>query len=157
MIVGIYYHHLNLITASPWRLQCVVYGFNLFRFQSSFQVSFESGNRNWKPKLIPAWSHTFSCAFRRLPDSTLSSHWLMLMLSFVLIDRYEYFGFSLPGFRVGLSTINSKLLYLKLIVSAMYSLSMLKKKRIIESLTNYSIIYTHFSYFLLFLIFYRGW
>ena len=71
----------------------------------------------------------------------------MLMLTFVLIDRYEYFGFSLSRIRVGFSTISLKLLYLKLIVSAMLRLR-LRKKRIFESLTKYNIIYNHFSHFL---------
>ena len=44
-------------------------------------------------------SHTFSRALRRLPDSTLSSHWLILMLTFVLIDSCEYFGFSFSRVR----------------------------------------------------------
>ena len=39
-----------------------------------------------------------------MPDLTLSSHWLMLMLNFVLIDSCEYFGFgfSRVRFRVSL-------------------------------------------------------
>ena len=51
---------------------------------------------------------------------------------------------------VGFSTINLKLLCLKLIVSAIYSLSGKKNERTLESITEYKIIYTHFSYFLLF-------
>ena len=37
-----------------------------------------------------------------MPDLTLSSHWLMLMLTFVVIDSFEYFefGFSRVRFRV---------------------------------------------------------
>ena len=49
-------------------------------------------------KLIPAWSHTFFRTSRGLPDSTLGSYWLMLMLTFVLIDRHEYFGFRVSWF-----------------------------------------------------------
>ena len=39
-----------------------------------------------------------------MPDLTLSSHWLVLMLNFVLIDSCEYFGFgfSRVRFRVSL-------------------------------------------------------
>ena len=82
-------------------------------------------------KLIPAWSHTFSRAFRGLPDSTLGSYWLMLMLTFVLIDRYEYFGFSLSRIRVSWFFDNQfKTSISKIIVSAMYSLSRLRKKHL---------------------------
>ena len=64
-----------------------------FAFGAVFNF-FENGNRKLKLKLIPAWSHTFFRALKRLPDSTLSSHWLILMLTFLLIDSCEYFGFS---------------------------------------------------------------
>ena len=33
----------------------------------------------------------FSRALRSLPDSTFSSHWLMLMLIFALIDGCQFF------------------------------------------------------------------
>ena len=64
-----------------------------FAFGAVFNC-FENGNRKLKLKLIPARSHTFFRALKRLPDSTLNSHWLMLMLTFLLIDSCEYFGFS---------------------------------------------------------------
>ena len=64
-----------------------------FAFGAVFNC-FENGNRKLKLKLIPARSHTFFRALKRLPDYTLNSHWLMLMLTFLLIDSCEYFGFS---------------------------------------------------------------
>ena len=48
---------------------------------------------------MPASSYTFFRAVRRLPDSTLSCHWLMLMLTFLLIDGCENFWFSLSRAR----------------------------------------------------------
>ena len=38
-----------------------------------------------------------------MPDLTLSSHWLMLMLNFVLIDSCEYFGFGFSRVRFRVS------------------------------------------------------
>ena len=64
-----------------------------FAFGAVFNC-FENGNRKLKLKLIPARSHTFFRALKRLPDYTLNSHWLMLTLTFLLIDSCEYFGFS---------------------------------------------------------------
>ena len=64
-----------------------------FAFGAVFNC-FENGNRKLKLKLIPARSHTFFRALKRLPDSTLNSHWLMLILTFLLIDSCDYFGFS---------------------------------------------------------------
>ena len=102
----------------------------------------------------------FSRALRNLPVSTLSSHWSMLMLTFVLIDGCEYFGFSLcrvifclifaNQFKTSLSKINC--------ISIIFYFQEKKNEGTLESLTEYSIIYTRFSYFLLFLFFffYRG-
>ena len=64
-----------------------------FAFRAVFNC-FENGNQKLKLKLIPARSHTFFRALKRLPDSTLSPHWLILMLTFLLIDSCEHFGFS---------------------------------------------------------------
>ena len=64
-----------------------------FAFGAVFNC-FENGNKKLKLKLIPARSHMFFRTLKRLPDSTLSSHWLILMLTFLLIDSCEYFGFS---------------------------------------------------------------
>ena len=48
---------------------------------------------------------------------------------------------------VGFSMIILRLHYLKLIVTAIYTLSGKKNEGTLESLTEYSIIKTHFSYF----------
>ena len=74
--------------------------FQFISLLEQFQLRLESVNQKWKIKLIPAGSHMFSGALRSLPDSTLSSHWLMLVLTFVLIDGCKYFGFSLSKIRV---------------------------------------------------------
>ena len=75
------------------------------------------------------------------------------MLTFVLFDScvFQGLGLGLAGF----STINLRLLYLKLIVSAIYSLSRWKNEETLDSLTEYNIIYTHFLYifFNVFLLF----
>ena len=56
-----------------------------------------------KVKPITTWSLAFSRARGRLPVFTLSSHWLPLKFYFVLIGRYDYFGF-------GFTTLNRKAL-----------------------------------------------
>ena len=57
-----------------------------------------------KVKPIATWSLAFSRAYDRLPVFSLSSHWLPLKFSFVLIGHYDYFGF-------GFTTLNRKALY----------------------------------------------
>ena len=57
---------------------------------------------------------------------------------------------------VGFSMIILRLHYLKLIVTAIYTLSGKKNEGTLESLIEYSIIYTHFSYFFLCLFFLQG-
>ena len=54
---------------------------------------------------------------------------------------------------VGFSMIILRLHYLKLIVTAIYTLSGKKNEGTLESLIEYSIIYTHFSYFFVYLFF----
>ena len=48
-----------------------------------------------KLKPIATWSLAFSRARGRLHAFTLSSHWLLLIFSSVLIGRCDYFGFGL--------------------------------------------------------------
>ena len=55
---------------------------------------------------------------------------------------------------VGFSMIILRLHYLKLIVTAIYTLSGKKNEGTLESLTEYSIIKTHFSYFFVCLFFF---
>ena len=57
---------------------------------------------------------------------------------------------------VGFSMIILRLHYLKLIVTAIYTLSGKKNERTLESLIEYSIIYTHFSYFFVCRFFFTG-
>ena len=54
---------------------------------------------------------------------------------------------------VGFSMIILRLHYLKLIVTAIYTLSGKKNEGTLESLIEYSIIYNHFSYFFVCLFF----
>ena len=58
---------------------------------------------DWSRKLA-TWSLAFSRAWGLLPVFTLSSHWLPLKFSFVLIGHYDYFVF-------GFTTLNRKALY----------------------------------------------
>ena len=48
---------------------------------------------NSKLKLVTPWSLAFSRAFSCLVVFTLSSHWLLVIFSFVLIGREDNFGF----------------------------------------------------------------
>ena len=52
-----------------------------------------------KLKPIAIWSLAFSRAWGRLHAFTLSSHWLLMIFTFVLIGRCDYFGF-------GFATLN---------------------------------------------------
>ena len=56
-----------------------------------------------KLKPIATWLLSFSRASGHLHVFTLSSHWLLVMLIFVLIGRCDYFGF-------GFTTLNRKAL-----------------------------------------------
>ena len=83
-----------------------------------------------KVKPIATWSLSFSALeVGYLPTylPSLSSHWLPLKFSFVLIGRYDYFGF-------GLTTLNRKALYLRkypfaMIVYVVYVLGRRKKRK----------------------------
>ena len=48
-----------------------------------------------KEKPIATWSFAFSRASSSLLVFTLSSHWLMMMQTIVLIGRWDDFGFAL--------------------------------------------------------------
>ena len=56
-----------------------------------------------KLKSITNWSHAFSRALGSLVGFTLKSHWLLEILSFLLIGRCDYFGF-------GFTTLNQNAL-----------------------------------------------
>ena len=56
-----------------------------------------------KLKAIATWSVAFSRAWGRLHVFTLSSHWLLVIFTFVLIGRCDYFDF-------GFTTLNQKAL-----------------------------------------------
>ena len=51
-----------------------------------------------KLKKIATWSLAFSRAPGRLHAFTSSSHWLLLIVSLVLIGRCDYFGFGFLTF-----------------------------------------------------------
>ena len=48
-------------------------------------------NKNLKQ--IPTWLLAFSRASSRMPGFALNSHWLMMMLAFLLIGCFNYFDF----------------------------------------------------------------
>ena len=52
-----------------------------------------------KTKLIVTWSHAFPREFRRLRLFALSSHWFIVLFSFVVIGHCNCFGF-------GFTTLN---------------------------------------------------
>ena len=58
-----------------------------------------------KLKPIATWSPAFSRSSDRLLVFTLSSHWLLVIIFFVLIGRCVHFGF-------GFTTLNQKALYI---------------------------------------------
>ena len=74
--------------------------FQFISLLEQFSIKFGKGKSEMKNSINLGLSHMFSRASRSLPDSTLSSHWLLLMLTFVLIDGCEYVGFSLSRVRV---------------------------------------------------------
>ena len=76
--------------------------------------------------------------------------WLIAVNTLGLV--FQRLGLGLVGF----SMIIPRLHYLKLIVTAIYTLSGKKNEGTLESLIEYSIIYTHFSYFFLCLFFLQG-
>ena len=80
-------------------------GFDLLRSVIGLENSRHPLNQSdAKLKPIATWSPAFSRAWGRLPVFTLSSHRLLLIFIFVLIGRYDYFGF-------GFTTLNRKALY----------------------------------------------
>ena len=85
-----------------------------------------------KVKPIATWLLTFSRASGRLHVLTVSSHWLLVMLTVVLIGCCDYFGF-------GFKTLNRKALYLKLTAS---KLKWHKSQKLCNSKlkTNYVIV-----------------
>ena len=67
--------------------------FQFISLLEQFSIKFGKYKSKVKNKTNPSLITHVSRALRSLPDSTLSSHWLMLMLTFVLIDGCEYFQF----------------------------------------------------------------
>ena len=59
-----------------------------------------------KLKPITTWSPTFSRALDNLVGFPLSSHWLLRLFSFLLIDCWDYSGF-------GCTTLNRKALQVR--------------------------------------------
>ena len=57
-----------------------------------------------KLKQMTTWSLALSLARGRLHMYTSNSHWLPVIITFVLISLWDYFGF-------GIETINRKALY----------------------------------------------
>ena len=55
-------------------------------------LSDQSGAK-FKLKPIVPWSLAFSRAWDEFPLFTLSSHWLLVILTFVQIGSCDYFGF----------------------------------------------------------------
>ena len=100
----------------------------------AFGAAFKS---KMKTKINPSLTYTFFRVARRLPDSTLSCHWLMFMLTFVLIDGCEYFWFSLSRVRVDWFFDNQFKNFLSKIHCISNNLSF-----------KVNVIYTPFSYFL---------
>ena len=70
------------------------FGFALLRYVIAPGNSRHNLNQsNVKLKPTTTWSLAFSRALRRLPVSTLCSHWLIIMVTFFLIGSCHHFGF----------------------------------------------------------------
>ena len=94
-----------------------------------------------------------------MPDLTLSSHWLVLMLDFVLIDSCEYFGFGFSKVRFRVSWFfddYSKTSLSKINCNSNIHSFWEKKWRNPRKLNWVLYNYTHFSYFFVCLFFLQG-
>ena len=91
-------------------------GFALLRSVIGLENSRHPLNQsNTKLKPFATWSLAFSRASGRLHVFTLSSHWLLVIFTFVLIGRCDYFRF-------GFKTLNRKALYFKITYGVFISL-----------------------------------
>ena len=81
-------------------------GFALLQSVIGLETSRHTLNQSdTKLEPITAWSLAFSRVLKsRLHAFTFSSHWLLVIFTFVLIGRCDYFGF-------GHTTLNRKALY----------------------------------------------
>ena len=94
-----------------------------------------------------------------MPDLTLSSHWLVLMLDFVLIDSCEYFGFGFSKVRFRVSWFfddYSKTSLSKINCNSNIHSFWEKNEGTLESLIEYCIIIPIFHIFSYVYFFYRG-
>ena len=80
--------HWNKLAAFSWASKVIrdFFGFALPRSRASQPIK-------WL-KPTPSWSLAFSRASSRFLVFSLSSHWLIMILSFALIGHCDYFGFS---------------------------------------------------------------
>ena len=90
---------------SNWVSKVMLYcfGFALLRCVIGPENSCHNLNQsNVKLKPNTTWSLAFSRALRKLAVSTLSSHWLIIMVTFFLIGSCDYldFGFSILNWKV---------------------------------------------------------
>ena len=77
------------------------FGFALLRYVIGPGNSRHNLNQsNVKLKPTTTWSLAFSRALRRLPVSTLCSHWLIIMVTFFLIGSCHHFGFGFLVFLI---------------------------------------------------------
>ena len=69
-------------------------GFSLLRFAIVPENSCHSLNQSdAKPKPVMTWSTAFSRALDSLIVYISNSHWLLKVFPFLLIGRFNYFGF----------------------------------------------------------------
>ena len=90
---------------SNWVSKVMLYcfGFALLRCVIGPENSRHNLNQsNVKLKPNTTWSLAFSRALRKLAVSTLSSHWLIIVVTFFLIGSCDYldFGFSILNWKV---------------------------------------------------------
>ena len=82
-------------------------GFALLRSVIGIEISRHTVSQSdSKLKPIVTWSLAFSRASGRLHVFALSSYWLLVIFTFVLIDRCDDFGFDF-------TTLNRKALYME--------------------------------------------
>ena len=81
------------------------FGFALLRSMIGLKNSRHLLNQSdANPKPIATWSHAFSRAWRRLRAFASSSHWFIVLFTFLMIDDCNCFGF-------GVTTLNWKPLF----------------------------------------------
>ena len=109
-------------------------GFALLRSVIGLENSRHLDQSDARLKPIASRSLAFSRAWGRLHVFTLSSHWLLVIFSFVPIGRCDYFGF-------GFTTLNRKALYLTITLPWFRSSTGLLNVEILYFFHSFSVLF----------------